>query len=113
MEAVRTKQRPQHFRDRVVGVWRFEEVSIDSVPEPKIEDAFIEFSENGKWYASGDSGVWDMNPYAPILNVNAITGQPLNEWLILFENNKNDKMNWIGTSTLGQDKYQVKLSRKK
>lgn len=113
MEAVRTKKRPQHFRDRVVGVWKFDEVSIDSVPEPKIEDAFIEFRENGKWYASGDSGVWDMNPYAPILNVNAITGQPLNEWLILFEKNKENKMNWIGTSTLGQDKYQVKLSRKK
>jgi hypothetical protein len=113
MEAVRTKKRPQHFRDRVVGTWKFEEVSIDSIPEPKIEDEFIEFNQNGKWYASGDSGVWDMNPYAPILNVNAITGQELNEWLIVFENNKTDKMNWIGTSTLGQDRYLVKLSRKK
>lgn len=113
MEAVKTKKRPQHFRDKVVGTWKFDEVSIDSVPEPKIDNAFIEFNQNGKWYAQGDSGVWDMNNYAPILNVNAINGKELNEWLVVFDANKTDKMNWIGTSTLGQDKYQVKLSRKK
>jgi hypothetical protein len=112
MEAVKTKKRPQHFRDRVIGNWKFEEVSIDSVLQPKIDDAFIEFNINGKWYASGDSGIWDMNSYVPILSVNAITGQPINEWLILFERNKTNQMNWIGTSSLGQDKYQVKLSRK-
>lgn len=108
MEAVAIKNRPLHFRDRVIGNWKFEEVAIDSIIQPKNEEAVIEFNENGKWYAQGDSGVWLMNPYAPILKVNAITGQPLNEWLVLF---KEEKMNWIGTTGLGQDKYTVKLSR--
>ena len=108
MEAVVTETRPLHFRDKVVGNWKFEEVTVDSIVQPKNEEAFIEFSKNGKWYAQGDSGVWLMNPYAPILKVNAINGQPLNEWIIIF---KEDKMNWIGTNSLGQDKYRVKLSK--
>ncbi len=109
MEAVRIQQRPIHFRDQVLGQWRFEEVQVDSVPQPKIENAFIEFNENGKWYAEADSGVWIMNPYAPVLKVNSITGQPLNEWLAIFTG---DTMRWIGTSTLQQDKVHVILTKK-
>lgn len=106
MEAVKVDKRPLHFRDKIVGKWVYEEVLMDSIALPKQENAWIEFRSNSIWYSQVDSGVWSMNAYAPILDINDQQGQPLNEWFAIMNQ---DSMRLIGTGTLKQDNLEARL----
>lgn len=110
MEAVRVDKRPLHFRDKIVGKWEYDEILVDSVALPKRENAWIEFRKNSVWYSQSDSGVWSMNAYAPILDINDKTGQPLNEWFVIVQQ---DSMRLLGTETLKQDNLEAKLLKVK
>jgi hypothetical protein len=106
MEAVKIEKRPLHFRDEIIGKWAYDEILMDSIPLPKQENTWIEFRDNRVWYSPTDSGVWAMNAYAPILDINDRQGQPLNEWFVIVQQ---DSMRLIGTGTLEQDNLEAKL----
>jgi hypothetical protein len=109
MEAIKVQERPLHFRDQIIGKWQYDEILLDSVPFPKRDNSWIEFRKNSAWYSQSDSGVWSMNPYAPILDINDRRGQPLNEWFVIVSQ---DSMRLMGTETLKQNNLEAKLSRK-
>lgn len=109
MEAIRVSERPLHFRDKVIGKWQYDEILLDSVPLPKKENSWIEFRKNSVWYSQSDSGIWSMNAYAPILDINDKKGQPINEWFVIVNQ---DSMRLMGTATLEQDNLEAKLLKK-
>jgi hypothetical protein len=108
MWAVKVKERPLHFRDKIIGKWRYDEVMLDSVALPPRDDAWISFSKNQVWYTAGDTGVWEVNPFAPILTVADKRGKPINEWFLIVGQ---DSMRLVGTSTFEQDNVEAKLTR--
>ncbi len=110
MEAIKVDKRPLHFRDQVIGKWAYDEILVDSIALPKLDNSWIEFSKNGVWHSQADSGVWAMNAYAPILDINDREGQPLNEWFVVVTQ---DSMRLMSTGELQQEGLEAKLLKVK